>query len=108
LGNQISLKSAVGGTSQDLGDSTEPKHQPLKNVAVRLMFRDSGRYDTEFYNMQYQKASSSCPVTVSTAPLAVRTTSSSLPAGFSWKCQEGRCTGQSGGVFYTVTFAAIQ
>lgn len=52
LGNQMSLKSAVQGTSQDLCDSTEPNHQLVKPFVVTWIFRDSSRYDTEFYNIE--------------------------------------------------------
>lgn len=99
LGNQLSLKSAVVGSSQDLGDSIEPNCHLVKTVVVAFIFRDSSWHDTQFYNIQYQKASSSCPATVSTAPLTIRRTSTSLPAGLSWKRKEGRCVGQDGNFF---------
>lgn len=99
LGNRITLKSAVGGTSQNLGDSIEPNHQLVRTVVVTLIFRDSRRHDTEFYNIEYRKASSSCPATVISAPLTIRKTSTSLPAGLSRKRKEGMCIGQDGDFF---------
>lgn len=45
----FSPKSAVGGTSQDLSNSTELNSQLVKSVVVKLLFRDSSRYEPEFF-----------------------------------------------------------
>lgn len=45
----FSPKSTVGGTSQDLSNSTELNSQLVKSVVVKLLFRDSSRYEPEFF-----------------------------------------------------------
>lgn len=46
---EFSPKSTVGGTSQDLSNSTELNSQLVKSVVVKLLFRDSSRYEPEFF-----------------------------------------------------------
>lgn len=88
----FSLKSTVGGTSQDLSNSTELNRQLVKTVEVECYLEMAVVMSQSFLTSR----------SIQLLPCehgSINITPTDLPADLSWKRKESRYTGQDGDSF---------